>query len=156
MYASIGLQNVIKSNISEVLNDQIRWECIQLVIESLLFLIDENLGGKADRQQLEKKKFVKALSSIADAVSLQMDVSTKNERVSRLLASAFKVVGEESLDVKYVKKAINIVERLTKESKVDNPQYRRGLMLDLARLYHLIELVFEDKSQSELKIKIIR
>ena len=156
MYASIGLQNVIKSNISEVLNDQIRWECIQLVIESLLFLIDENLGGKADRQQLEKKKFVRALSSIADAVSSQMDVSTKNERVSRLLASAFKVVGEESLDVKYVKKAINIVERLTKESKVDNPQYRRGLMLDLARLYHLIELVFEDKSQSELKIKIIR
>lgn len=100
MYASIGLQNVIKSNISEVLNDQIRWECIQLVIESLLFLIDENLGGKADRQQLEKKKFVRALSSIADAVSSQMDVSTKNERVSRLLASAFKVVGEESLDVK--------------------------------------------------------
>lgn len=86
-----------------------------------------------------------------------MDVLTNmNERVSRLLASAFKVVGEESLDIKYVKKAINIVERLIRESKVDNPQYRRGLMLDLARLYHLIELVFEDKSQSEVKIKIIR
>ena len=63
----------------------------------MIQLIDENLGGKADRKQIEKKKCVNALSQIVTLLSNQIDsVIVSNERLARLLANAFKVVGEEN------------------------------------------------------------
>jgi hypothetical protein len=59
------------------------------------------------------------------------------------LVLALKVVGEDTKDVTLVNRAISIVERLIRESKFrENGVYLRGLKMDLARLYHLVDLVF--------------
>ena len=98
-------------------------------MDTLLQLIDENLGGKADRKQIEKRKCINALSSIINALGDHIDsLLLTNERLSRLISNAFKVVGEENHEVSYVKRAIVIIERLTKETNFKyTPQYTRGL-----------------------------
>jgi uncharacterized protein YoxC len=85
----------------------------------LIQLIDENLGGKADRKQIEKKKCINTLALIVEAVGDKIEtVIHCNERVVRLIANAYKIVGEETMQVEKIKRAINIFERLEKETKI--------------------------------------
>lgn len=64
-------------------------------METLLLMIDENLGGKADRKRILKTKCVNALSKIDEILKAHMDIIAENEKLRRLLAQACKVVGEE-------------------------------------------------------------
>ena len=45
---------------------------------------------------------------------------------------------------------------MTVRSGVDNQEYKRGIRLDIARLYHQKELMFKDQSKQKEKIEIIR
>jgi hypothetical protein len=95
VFSSFALENLHKCEFP--LKETFQWECYQTIIDTLLQLIDENLGGKADRKQIEKKKCVNALSQIVNLLANQIDsVIISNERLARLLANAFKVVGEEN------------------------------------------------------------
>jgi hypothetical protein len=132
------------------------WETIQVLIETLLLMIDENLGGKADRKKILKTKCVNALAKIAEILKAHLDIIRDNEKLLRLLASSVKVVGEERRDPALVARGIEIIQMILSNTKLAIPEYRRGLQLDLARLYHLKELLFFDKSDAQEKVKLIR
>jgi len=150
-FAAFALKNIKRIDFD--LGEAVHWETIQGVIDTLIQLIDENLGGKADRKQIEKKKCINALDSILGVVGDRIDtVIHCNERVVRLIANAYKVVGEETMKVEMIKRAINIIKRLLKETKVkESSIYMRGLKLDLARLFHLADLLFP--KETDLKFK---
>jgi hypothetical protein len=61
-------------------------------------MIDENLGGKADRKRIQKTKCINALYRISELLKAHYKMIAGNERVIRLLAQACKVVGEEKQD----------------------------------------------------------
>lgn len=60
MYSCVALE-LLDTGASDGYPAQFQWEFIQVAIDSLIMLIDENLGGKADRKKLEKKKYVATL-----------------------------------------------------------------------------------------------
>lgn len=98
MFSSFALENLLKSDFS--FKDTLQQECYQTIIDTLIQLIDENLGGKADRKQIEKRKCINALSQIVGVLGGQIDsVIASNERLARLIANALKVVGEEDKQV---------------------------------------------------------
>ena len=123
-------------------------------------LIDENLGGKADRKELQKKKYVSALTRISEKIALHQDVISRNESIARSLASSFKVIGEETKNYPYIQRAIEGYEKLlTSSNFLVNAQYKRGLKLDLARLYHLVALIFQEhdtQAFNSKKIQLVR
>ena len=127
IFSFIALENLKHTDFE--LRVALQWEAIQGIIDTLIQLIDENLGGKADRKQIEKKKCIDALAQILDIAGERIEsVIHCNERVVRLMANAYKVVGEETMKVELIKKAIIIIERLNNESKdKENPIYLRGL-----------------------------
>jgi len=111
MFTSIGLE-CLNIAVGNELKDQLMWEFVKLALDSLLVLIDEHLGGKADRKLLEKTKYTSALHIIAIKVEAHDEVIRGNESLARSLYSAFKVVGEEKRDYALVDKAINGFENL--------------------------------------------
>jgi hypothetical protein len=58
-------------------------------------IIDENLGGKADRKKIQKTKCINALFKITEILKSNMDIIADNEKLVKALASSLKVVGEE-------------------------------------------------------------
>jgi hypothetical protein len=86
----------------------------------LLLLIDENLGGKADRKQIQKTKYVRALTSLVEKISSHEDTLNNNERIQRDIAVASKVIGEERRDFNYIAKALLIYQKLLKSSQFTN------------------------------------
>jgi|LauGreDrversion4_2_1035121.scaffolds.fasta_scaffold30365_3 hypothetical protein len=79
-------------------------------------LIDEHLGGKADRKQLEKAKFVSALFRMANKIEAHSEIIKGNDSIARSLYSAFKTIGEEKNDFTYIEKALNGYESLLASS----------------------------------------
>jgi hypothetical protein len=75
-------------------------------------MIDENLGGKSDRKRIQKTKGVNALSKISEILKSHMDVIQENEKLVRLIAQSFKVVGEETQDPSLIQRAIDIIKRI--------------------------------------------
>ena len=49
-------------------------------------MIDENLGGKADRKRIQKTKCINALSKITEILKSHMDIIVENEKLLRSLA----------------------------------------------------------------------
>ena len=67
------------------------------------------------------------------------------------MAQGHKVIGEEEGDIREVEKAIELVESLIKDEKIALKEYKMGLKLDLARLYHLVALIFKDKDNEKYR-----
>lgn len=73
-------------------------------------MIDENLGGKADRKRIQKTKCINALSKISEILKTHMEIIQENEKLLRLLAQSLKVVGEEIQDPSMIQRAIEIIK----------------------------------------------
>lgn len=96
---------------------------------------------------------------MAEKISSHEAVINRNERLLRDLANVFKVIGEESKDFKFIEKALSIYQKILASSEFTNIQYLRGIKLDLARLLHLVTLIFPGKHSEvtqKQKIDLIR
>ena len=99
-------------------------EYIQILIENLIILINENVGGKADRKKIEKAKYLKYLKQVSDIFD---STKSESERFKRILCESYKIIGEETHSELYIMKAIGILESINESSKQFNDEYKNSL-----------------------------
>eukprot|EP00347_Sterkiella_histriomuscorum_P021178 403334951 len=153
--SSLKFISLILSMNHDSLKSHILAEVFSVVLENMNKLLENDSKGHVDPKDIQKIKYLKATQNIFE--SIKNHQLPMQERFLRVYIETLKVLGEEIQNPDHIKMAIELLgNSLIQNTKITNQAYQRNMKLDLCRLYHFLWLNYDDQSNGQFKLKLMK